>query len=147
MDIQFTSLMVLLHAGHNTSYSNLYSETWGCLPYRNTAWLKMVVLHLCHPLQTQHLPTRIEKTWTNSIMLHRDTGFSDFVHLPDLKLLKTQRFGNWICFRPQVREDIQFPKRCVFSNFESRWWTKSENPVSLCVIHHHQNPIVSTQSC
>jgi hypothetical protein len=36
---------------------------------------------------------------------------------------KTQRFGNWICFRPQVREDawsvgslrkIQFPKRCVF---------------------------------
>jgi hypothetical protein len=35
----------------------------------------------------------------------RDTGFSDFVHRPDSKLLKTQRFGNWICFRPQVRED------------------------------------------
>jgi hypothetical protein len=43
---------------------------------------------------------------------------------------KTQRFGNWICFRPQVRRGgdtllgplegvninhwIQFPKRCVF---------------------------------
>jgi hypothetical protein len=23
-------------------------------------------------------------------------------------------------------------------------WTKSENPISLCVIHHRQNPIVST---
>jgi hypothetical protein len=94
-----------------------------------------------------------------------DTGFSEFVHRPDSKLLKT-RFGNCICFRPQVREDtysvgslrksypqslgpvgrkqIQFPKRCVFSNFESGRWTKSENPVSLCVIHHRQNPIVST---
>jgi hypothetical protein len=37
---------------------------------------------------------------------HRDTGFSDFVHRPDSKLLITQRFGNWICFRPQVRENI-----------------------------------------
>jgi hypothetical protein len=36
---------------------------------------------------------------------YRDTGFSDFVHRPDSKLVKTQRFGNWICFRPQVRED------------------------------------------
>jgi hypothetical protein len=35
----------------------------------------------------------------------RDTGFSDLVHHPDSKLLKTQRFGNWICFRPQLRED------------------------------------------
>jgi hypothetical protein len=35
----------------------------------------------------------------------RETGFSDFVHRPDSKLLKTQRFGDWICFRPQVRED------------------------------------------
>jgi hypothetical protein len=26
------------------------------------------------------------------------------------------------------------------------WWTKSENPVSLCVIHHRQNPIVSTST-
>jgi hypothetical protein len=37
--------------------------------------------------------------------LHRDTGISDFVHRPDSKLLKKQRFGNWISFRPQVRED------------------------------------------
>jgi hypothetical protein len=39
------------------------------------------------------------------IKTKRDTGFSDFVHRPDSKLLKTQRFGNWICFRPQVSED------------------------------------------
>jgi hypothetical protein len=33
-------------------------------------------------------------------------GFLDFVHRPDSKELedkKTWRFGNWICFRPQVR--------------------------------------------
>jgi hypothetical protein len=41
----------------------------------------------------------------------RITGFSDFVHRPDSKLIrrrkkeKTRRFGNWICFRPQVRGD------------------------------------------
>jgi hypothetical protein len=29
------------------------------------------------------------------------TGFSDFVHRP--VFYKTQRFGKWICFRPQVR--------------------------------------------
>jgi hypothetical protein len=32
------------------------------------------------------------------------------------------------------RKQIQFPKRCVFlSYFESGRWTKSENPVSLCI--------------
>jgi hypothetical protein len=24
-------------------------------------------------------------------------------------------------------------------------WTKSENPISLCIIHHRRNPIVSTE--
>jgi hypothetical protein len=34
---------------------------------------------------------------------------------------------------------------CFSSNYlESGRWTKSENPVILCVIHHHQNPIEST---
>jgi hypothetical protein len=30
------------------------------------------------------------------------TGFSDFVHRPDSKIIrrKTRRFGNWFCFRP-----------------------------------------------
>jgi hypothetical protein len=32
----------------------------------------------------------------------RITGFSDFVHRPVFKNWKTQCFGNWICFRPQV---------------------------------------------
>jgi hypothetical protein len=36
---------------------------------------------------------------------YRITGFSDFFHHPDCKQSeeKTQRFRNWICFRPQVR--------------------------------------------
>jgi hypothetical protein len=44
---------------------------------------------------------------------HRIKGFSDFVHHPDSKKL------------------------------EDRWWTKAENPLILCVIHHRQNPIES----
>jgi hypothetical protein len=58
----------------------------------------------------------------------------DFVHRPDFYKKKTQRFGNWICFRLQARggghlldrktksvpprawrrKPIQFPKRCLF---------------------------------
>jgi hypothetical protein len=35
-------------------------------------------------------------------------------------------------------------KSCFSSNYlESGRWTKSENPVILCVIHHRQNPIES----
>jgi hypothetical protein len=49
---------------------------------------------------------------------------------------------------PHLRtETIQFPKRCVFHCYlgkKSGRWTKSEKPISLCVIHHRQNPIVST---
>jgi hypothetical protein len=43
------------------------------------------------------------------------------------------------------RKQIQFPKRSFFfSNYlESGWWTKSETPVILCVIHHRQNSIES----
>jgi hypothetical protein len=61
----------------------------------------------------------------------RNIGFSDSIHRPGIKskLRKARRFGNWICFRPQVREKpillgplerdshnhwIQFPKRRVF---------------------------------
>jgi hypothetical protein len=36
----------------------------------------------------------------------RIIGFSDFVHRPDSKELEEKkRFGNCICFRPQVRRD------------------------------------------
>jgi hypothetical protein len=31
-----------------------------------------------------------------------------------------------------------------FNYLESGQWTKSENPVILCVIHHRQNPIEFT---
>jgi hypothetical protein len=40
----------------------------------------------------------------------RITGVSDFIHRPDSNNYKkkeeqTRRFGNWICFRPQMRGD------------------------------------------
>jgi hypothetical protein len=51
----------------------------------------------------------------NNCIVHRINGFSDFVHHPDSKELEDK----------------------------SRRWTKSENLLILCVIHHHQNPIES----
>jgi hypothetical protein len=57
------------------------------------------------------------------------------------KLSKTRRFGNWICFRPQVREKpiLLGPLERASPNH----WT-SENSIFLKVIHHRQNPIVTT---
>jgi hypothetical protein len=58
-------------------------------------------------LKQRYIPQKLYSTgfWRWCIA-HKITGFSDFVHRPDSKQLKekTRRFGNWICFRPQVRE-------------------------------------------
>jgi hypothetical protein len=41
--------------------------------------------------------------------IHRIAGVLDFIHRPDFNSYKkkdqTRRFGNWICFRPQMRGD------------------------------------------
>jgi hypothetical protein len=41
----------------------------------------------------------------------------DFVHRPDFYKQKTQRFGNWICFRLQARGEGTYstekPKACL----------------------------------
>jgi hypothetical protein len=42
------------------------------------------------------------------------------------------------------RKQIQFPKRCVSTLLYTQRWRNSKNPVTLCAIHHHQNPIIST---
>jgi hypothetical protein len=43
------------------------------------------------------------------VLEYRITGVSDFIHRPDFNNYKkkelTRRFGNLICFRPQVRGD------------------------------------------
>jgi hypothetical protein len=46
---------------------------------------------------------------------------------------------------PLERANLNQWISCFSSNYlESGRWTKSENPVILCVIHHRQNPIEST---
>jgi hypothetical protein len=35
-------------------------------------------------------------------MVYRVTGFLDFFYRPVFLEVETGRFGNWICFRPQV---------------------------------------------
>jgi hypothetical protein len=74
--------------------------------------LRCVHIVACRPV-TRQRPRNIQvPTAANSrasveelLEIVRDTGFSDFVHRPYSRLLKTQRFGNWLCFRRQVRED------------------------------------------
>jgi hypothetical protein len=44
-----------------------------------------------------------ENLKTETVTLLRITGVLDCVHWPVFKKLETQRFGNWICFRSQVR--------------------------------------------
>jgi hypothetical protein len=45
----------------------------------------------------------------------------------------------------RTKRDPVSETSCFSSNYlESGRWTKSENPVILCAIHHRQNPIEST---
>jgi hypothetical protein len=58
----------------------------------------------------------------SSGVLFITTKLLDFVHRPDFYKQKTQRFGNWICFRLQVRKgghllyrktkSLPFHRRC-----------------------------------
>jgi hypothetical protein len=54
---------------------------------------------------------------------------------------------NWVGVFPHLRTETD-PVSETLCFFIVIWeksgrWTKSENPISLCVIHHRQNPIVS----
>jgi hypothetical protein len=100
--------------------------------------------------------------------------FFYFFHRRYPRGLKTRRFGNWISFRPQMKEktpsqlsrsersSLDHWTRCLPSSpedknrssfrnvvFSSLWnterWRESKNPVILSVIHHRQNPIESTR--
>jgi hypothetical protein len=41
--------------------------------------------------------------WAETIIILITIKLLDFVHRPDFYKQKTQRFGNWICFRLQAR--------------------------------------------
>jgi hypothetical protein len=69
-------------------------------------------LHACYHSVHNLLPSRllrIYKTIILPVVLYGCeawsliTGVLDFVHRSELKTIK-QRFGNWIWFRPQVKE-------------------------------------------
>jgi hypothetical protein len=110
-----------------------------------------------------------ERTWAREAEIsHRIAGVLDFIHRPDFNSYKkkeeqTRRFGNWICFRPQVALHFFLPAPTdstwsqVFTQLSVpdkavQWvrpapgrWIKSKTPAILCVIHHRQNPIESTE--
>jgi hypothetical protein len=113
----------------------------------------------------------IQSTWSviQQIIL-RINGFSDFIHHADSKELEDKNTtfqkldlfpslgeGRYLlCSVPQKDlTSIPSPEdgnRSSFRNvvflssnsLESGRWTKSENPLILCVIHHCQNRIEST---
>jgi hypothetical protein len=67
----------------------------------------------------------------------RITGFLDFVHRPVFKNKRTQRFGNWICFRPKVGKKIATLLRPLErSNLNQPHLRKEIDPVSetLCYL-------------
>jgi hypothetical protein len=56
--------------------------------------------------------------YVNLLLSLITTKLLDFVHRPDFYKQKTQRFGNWICFRLQAKEggtySTEKPKACLF---------------------------------
>jgi hypothetical protein len=53
------------------------------------------------------LPYRLERILTMVYVVHNSQNFLDFFHRPVFQ--KTRRFGNWICFRPQVKVGEKTP--------------------------------------
>jgi hypothetical protein len=50
-----------------------------------------------------HIQSRSVSQASNKQSKQGFTGFLDIVHHPEFLKNRIQRFGNWICFRPQVR--------------------------------------------
>jgi hypothetical protein len=75
--------------------------------------------------------------------------FLDFFHRPIFQ--KTQRFGNWICFRPQVKVGEKTPtqlgllERANLNHWNTGRWKKSRKILWILYVHHCQNPFKSTR--
>jgi hypothetical protein len=85
-------------------------------------------------LQHSH-PGRLSKTPTQDIFI--TTKLLDLVHHPDFYKQKTQRFGNWICFRLQARggtNSTEKPKACL-STGDAR--TEERVVTMVCNTHHY----------
>jgi hypothetical protein len=77
----------------------------------------------------------------------RITGFFNFVHPPVFKKHKRiQRFGNWTCYRTQLRGGTD-PVSETLCSLEYRTMDKSEYPVILSVVDHRQNPLEFSHIC
>jgi hypothetical protein len=87
----------------------------------------------------------------------RDIGFSDFIHRPSIKKQTKENHdvsetGSVSVLRffpsPEDGNRSSFRNVVVFLSlfFNTRTMDKSENPISLKVIHHCQNPILTTGS-
>jgi hypothetical protein len=72
----------------------------------------------------------------------------DFVHRPDFYTQKTQRFGNWICFRLQARggapplqknQQLAFPQAMPCSGIacgKASFWWRYRGMFSVSYEHH-----------
>jgi hypothetical protein len=79
----------------------------------------------------------------NSVVYRIHRIFLDFFNRPVFK--KTRRFGNWICFRPQVKLGEKTPTQLgPLERANLNHWKKSRKILWILYnIHHHQNPFKS----
>jgi hypothetical protein len=88
--------------------------------------------------------------WTSSIVriLNNLEDKNTMFQKLDLFPLGLSKGPNRVGVSPHVRleTDPVSEKSCFYllNSLQSGRWTKSENPLILCVIHHRQNPIQST---
>jgi hypothetical protein len=79
--------------------------------------------HYCTLVITIGYNRNSSQSTTDLVLIHRITGVLDFFHRPVFLGVETRRFGNWICFRPQVKgeEDAKLGT-LERANFNHRTW-------------------------
>jgi hypothetical protein len=64
-------------------------------------------------------------------------GFWNFFHRPDSREYETRRFGNWICFRPQVKGEKIPTQLGPLERTSLNHWT---TPVRFTQLFNHLRP-------
>jgi hypothetical protein len=124
--------------------------TWKCLCLLTKYFLQPWGWRHHFPPKSFYLYTKLHS--------HRINRVSDFVHLADSKELEDKNTSrvqslrlalpkgpNRVGVSPHLRTEThpvsEMSSFYILIFLESGRWTKSENPLILCVTHHRQNPI------
>jgi hypothetical protein len=112
---------------------------WNFVSTANAELLKLQALIKRNGLGGKKVPNKLNTTLPNETENHWASGLCPSFGI--LNNCKTQRFGNWNCFRLQVREGKHL--LCWVPQKELTSITGRQKP-SDSVTHHRQNPFDST---